>query len=221
MSDITELIMLCCDTSTSMACAWESRSRLDAVKMMIKSMMDTSCLHANNLYGLISFNRHVSVIKEFVSPNEIKECVDTLSHMGPTSTFRGICVAVQKLIEKKKELGRDIPMRIFLITDGCDTAGGENEAAKMLYDAGIRLDSMIINKDIDIRLIALSKMTGGVCFNPQTVEEAIKMVETEPFVSVAVREFGEFRSNFRAELDAISQSNARDIFDSHCKSIHS
>lgn len=164
--------MFCVDTSGSTACQWGSGSRLQGMMTIISEIIKQGS--GKKMYGLVEFESHASIVCPVgTSEEELKDKVACLRPKGASAMFSAISLAVSNLTAKREELGEDIPLRIVLLTDGCDNVGGFDEARHALIDSRTRLDVICIGSEVEDRNIELAKASHGSLFFPETVEDAL------------------------------------------------
>uniref|UniRef100_A0A6B2LAJ6 UBC core domain-containing protein n=1 Tax=Arcella intermedia TaxID=1963864 RepID=A0A6B2LAJ6_9EUKA len=140
--------------------------------------------------GLILFG---STVKEICKPTPVLEHLrdefDSIELNGDTSLFDAIHIATATLQEYCKDHPK-IRKRILCITDGLDTSSEVTPwiLASVLQSHQIVLDSIILDKGADNPdLTAVSKSSGGFAFAPETVRDAIKILELDTMLSLFER----------------------------------
>jgi ubiquitin-protein ligase len=106
-------------------------------------------------------------------------------------------------------------LRILVISDGEDLGSTATavEALQAMLSAKIVCDSVVIStRDECKSLCAISHMTGGVSFRPETVNQGLQLFEQEAFLCYKQRRK---RPHIRGSLseEEISQAAATDSFD--------
>lgn len=94
--------------------------------------------------------------------------------------------AKEQLREKREEHANKIRIRMICFSDGSDQTSFDRrpwQVAKYLQQHGIILDVVAIGDDRDPQLHHIAKATGGYCFNPVTMSDALRLNELEVFLS--------------------------------------
>jgi hypothetical protein len=122
-----------------------------------------------------------------------RQRIDSASTNGATKLWDSIAQAAAMLKEKYRggETGEDqVPLRVVVLTDGKDTDSTHKPEAclKMLLESKIVLDAIMIGTDAENqKLMALTKLTNGLCFAPQNVNEALDICELETLLALKAR----------------------------------
>ena len=125
--------------------------------------------------------------------------------------FGAIDMAIDKLCAERQRLRIDIGMRIICLTDGRatdpDMAG---RVSQRLVQEKIRLDAVFASPKLECGLIALTKMTGGICVRPVSIEDANPIFEDEAFFNSSMRKYEPFLNR---SCDSLKQeiSGNRDL----------
>lgn len=151
------------------------------------------------LYGLMSFDHRVRIRTE-LTPNIalFRDELNALQPNGPTRCFDAMKIASDRLNEAAKTYTNAIK-RLVIISDGLDNRTKKPVIDNLptdLVSERIRVDVIIVtvNQDeIDRRLVAMAKWTGGAVFCPQTLADGYKIMESEAFFDIGVRHFNDFQ----------------------------
>ena len=151
------------------------------------------------LYGLISFDRRVRVLTELTPDISVfHERLEKLEPNGPTRCFDAMKTGADRLIEAGRIYNNAVK-RLIVISDGLDNRTKKADIANLpnhLVSNKIRVDVVIMTVDqteIDRRLVAMAKWTGGAAFCPHTLEDGYRVFENEAFFDINVRHFDEFQ----------------------------
>lgn len=198
---VKQFVFVCVDKSGSMCINYyESINRFTAAQEFFVAFANHCyTFHTSSLYGSIMFEDDIEVrnplnalVTDFINRMIIKgEEPD-----GCTAMFHAIAKAANIMIEANKN--KDYPnaiYRIVVISDGLDNYSDYNEIAdiaNLLIQNKIRVDAILIARDIDARLVAITQATGGITVWPRTMQEGLELFDKEEFFNVDIRQFGEF-----------------------------
>nr|XP_006817456.1 PREDICTED: uncharacterized protein LOC100368888 [Saccoglossus kowalevskii] len=186
-----EAIVVLLDISASMAelCLKQSMKKIEAVKHLFHAFADRSIAYDFwHVIGLTTFCTDIVVVDECTEAlNSFKEKVDQVFPRDSTAMYDAVINAVSQL----NEIGETYPnckRRILCLTDGYDNVSKKSivEAATSLQRSNVCLDSVLVGGAND-NLKSLTKSTGGCCFHPTSLKEALKLFEMETVLSVRAR----------------------------------
>ncbi|CAN0410801.1 unnamed protein product, partial [Lampetra fluviatilis] len=188
-----EAIMVLFDNSSSMASEshWDkTMTRIDAIKQLFHAFANRSMAYDfHHIVGLTTFGNGVEVVGKFVDVLEnFKDCVDSLKPLKNTRLYDALGKAVELLMDIHTEFPK-CKLRILCLTDGQDVGSVTpvTSVLKKLIEENITVDSVIVGRDADRILHAISNATGGCCFQPKSIEEGLKMFEAETILSLEHR----------------------------------
>ena len=140
---------------------------------------------------------------------------------GGTPMWGAISLSIDMLIEKKRELGCDAPMKIIILTDGGSTDSYSSSISTRLRENNIRIDSIVLETYVPDGIYSITKYTGGYIFQPKTMEELEDIVESEPLFDMSICKYNEFKSEctFDEEIHVDNEifSNTNEIAYSNYK----
>lgn len=139
--------------------------------------------------GLVSVGTSASLAQPLTPIIEkFRHAIDTMKAGGDTSLWDALALAADQL----NHYGQKYPgikKRIICLSDGIDTksvATADNICRRLVHDKVV-LDSCLIGREDNSDLRALSFLTGGYKFVPNTLEEAVAICELEPVLSIHER----------------------------------
>jgi ubiquitin-protein ligase len=150
----------------------------------------------NAAIGLLTFGTKVDILCEMTSDyDKFRDHLNDVEFEGETTLFDAINQASNTLltwkekVESKNNQKLKQPLRIIVLTDGKDTKSKyeAHEIATKLQTNNILLDTIMIGQEKDKHLPALAKLTNGYCFQPTSLENALKICELEVFLNDDVR----------------------------------
>jgi len=142
-----------------------------------------------NELGLVLFGSEAKVTCPMTPLFEqFRTFVEKARPDGDTSLFDALALAVEEL----RAFGTAHPRarrRVLCLSDGQDTSSGAQawEVAQACRSAGITVDAVCIGAANFDTLRAIAKATGGYCFHPQTLKDALQLNELETMLSLDIR----------------------------------
>jgi ubiquitin-conjugating enzyme E2 D/E len=187
-----EAIMVLLDVSGSMDQQYfdtVGMKRIDAVKAFFNAFADrTMAYDFKHVISLVFFNNALNQICDFTEVlNQFKYWVDTASPGNTTLLYDSIMFAVNKFTLFKAKHPNCV-RRIICLTDGEDV-GSKNQAwkaARAVQDAGIVLDSFVVGPECE-GLKTITFATGGYCYCPNGIDEAMRLFEGETILRADIR----------------------------------
>nr|XP_014353347.1 PREDICTED: uncharacterized protein LOC102365633 [Latimeria chalumnae] len=165
-------------------------SRLVAVKQLFEAFSNRSMAYSfNHVVGLITFGGSAKFIHNFCNDFErFVNIVRDLHAVGNTPLYDALSLGVDQLEEIKRTFP-ECRLRILCLTDGNDVGSKCKpvETAIRLLKANIVVDSVIVGEVVNTVLHSISNATGGCCFKPKTLEDALKIFEMETVLSLEGR----------------------------------
>ncbi|OHT16596.1 hypothetical protein TRFO_41707 [Tritrichomonas foetus] len=224
---VEQLVFICFDESMSMKWKLEggntrgaALSRAQISTRYLEALLDQAFrLRVNSIFGLISFGSHV-VLRQGLTPiaSEFNERLKEITPGGQTLLWDALKNAHDLLVSyNSNEDDDDIPnypnakLRIIVITDGADNKSTTlpEDLANDLIDAQITVDTVLVSlTDQNLECCALSKLTGGLTFRPNSLEEGLKIFEQEAFMNISTRRCVPFHTG-RVTADTISNMAKR------------
>jgi ubiquitin-protein ligase len=202
VEEVSELVIVCVDTSGSMKSPFANTSRFEAAQIFFRKFADQAYkFRVDNVYGLSQFGRQFGTIRE-LSPisADFKDGLNNLAVAGNTPMWDVICEAANKLAIKQREAYAGRPLRIIVLTDGGSNGRKTiTDALPLLLRYNIHLDGIIFGSDAPDRwteldwfgpLIAAVRMTGGYMFIPKTMDDTDRLFQDEAFFNATIREYG-------------------------------
>jgi ubiquitin-protein ligase len=145
--------------------------------------------YANHI-GLTVFSTDVSEVCPLTPLFEVfRDHVDRAEAEGETRVYDAISAAAKALIKYKQD-HTDCKLRILCLSDGEDTKSDAVswDVAKLVQQNGIVVDTILIGEGGDNKVLrAISKCSGGYCFNPKTLPNALKLNELETMLTMYER----------------------------------
>lgn len=187
-NQVDQIIFICFD---------ESKSQL-ASQFLKKLVKQSYALRVFSLYGLISFGSDVKTIQPLTAMTT--QFVLNLNEITTSTTsdsaflYDGIKKAQEQISNfcKGKEGNMKYPnsrSRIIVITsDGADNKSETlpETLINSLNEDEIVVDTISLN-DRSSDSYTISRLTGGLCFNPHNYEEGIEIFEQEGFLNIKNR----------------------------------
>eukprot|EP01112_Ceratiomyxa_fruticulosa_P018230 TRINITY_DN5797_c0_g1_i2.p1 TRINITY_DN5797_c0_g1~~TRINITY_DN5797_c0_g1_i2.p1 ORF type:complete len:547 (-),score=140.03 TRINITY_DN5797_c0_g1_i2:310-1950(-) len=201
--DIDEIIMVVYDISGSMettftriddAVSQSAVSRLAASKICFGAFIDkTIAYEFSHTIGLICFGQNVTLKLPFVTDlDTFEQVIGDIDKTEPaTNLFQAVGIAIDYIVEKRKELPNKPTCRIICFTDGEDTSGkGSYDVAVKAIKNSITVDGVLIggSDDSHTNLRCLVHSSGGKSIRIPEKEDALSVVfEREDIISLAKR----------------------------------
>jgi ubiquitin-protein ligase/ubiquitin/uncharacterized protein YegL len=182
-------------------------TRIQTVKQLFHAYINRSQAYnyANHI-GLMLFGSDVDYTCPItplfeVFRDEIEEC----DASGETALYDALDEAADALAEFKEEYP-ECKLRIIVLSDGDDTASDAEpwNVAKKIQTHNIVCDSVLIGEGSKNKMLrAISKASGGYCFAPKTLRDALKLNELETFLSLFERPDVKPRAAVKTELQLL------------------
>ncbi|OHT05825.1 hypothetical protein TRFO_26329 [Tritrichomonas foetus] len=110
------------------------------------------------------------------------------------------------------ELAKEIPKRIFIVTDGEDTLSKmeKDKVISFLRRNNIILDALILEEDLELTsdLRTICHLSGGASFTPSSIEEVNEFVTLESFIDLSQRTIHQIN---HIELENINKAQFENI----------
>ncbi|CAG9312205.1 unnamed protein product [Blepharisma stoltei] len=187
-----ETIIVIFDKSGSMGTTFGPEgeyTRLDATKQFFESFADrTVGYNLNHVMSLFLFSTTIDRACGFTENISTFTAVAHQSkHSGGTKLWDAIYEAIQSLVEFKVKYP-NTHLRILCLSDGEDTSSthGYLQVAQQLIANNVIMDSVVVG-DLSQNLKAISYASGGYVFLPATLQDGIKLFESETLLSVRNR----------------------------------
>ena len=186
-----EAIIVLLDVSWSMDEEYEhGMTRLQAVKQLFHAFANRSM--AYNLHNVIGLTLFATDIKVHSRVTELferfKQKVDIVVAEGRTKLYDAIIEGIRQLTEF---MGRypGCRKRIICLTDGEDCLSKKSplHTARLAMESGVTVDSVLIGYG-NRKMKSISLATGGCCFLPPSLTEALKLFEMEEVLTLASRQ---------------------------------
>lgn len=192
------------------------RSRFSISKAFLKHLLKRfSDFRIRAALGLVVFGENIVNSSPLsISQRNFVDALNAIQAIGSTMWYDAVSDAADLLIQFNKTpkghlIYPDAQHRIILISDADDTEvrGTQIEQvlcnlASKLTNNNILLDQIMLNHTQDCtRAMAVSKITGGLCFLPPDEETGIELFETEAFIDITTR-----------SMDGIIQDVTPDMF---------
>lgn len=207
-----EAIVICIDRSFSMRTPIDEmkafgdnaektlarRSRMDAVKQIFYAFrdrvdtLDTSQdTHQSHQLGLIQFDNKIDKMLDLTPAlDTFENIVDDIKARGQTAIYSVISCAVDMLRPVFKARP-SIDLRVLVLTDGESNVGvSPKEALLAVNSIGATVDAIIVGDKPDANLRRIVELTGGACFNINSLSEGFQLMESEAVVSMCARRGG-------------------------------
>jgi len=188
-----EAIVVVFDVSGSMGTKFFDEvefTRLDATKEFFETFTDRNAgFDFSHVISLLLFS---SSLKRACGFTEnivtFSSHIQNASSGGGTRLWDAISAAIEYL-SNFKESYPNVHLRILCLSDGEDTSSAKNYTtiAKELVSKNITMDSIVVGA-LSQQLKAASFASGGFVFMPRTINEGIKLFESESFLSVRARQ---------------------------------
>uniref|UniRef100_A0A0G4HFP5 UBC core domain-containing protein n=1 Tax=Chromera velia CCMP2878 TaxID=1169474 RepID=A0A0G4HFP5_9ALVE len=179
-------------------------SRLQVVKQLFHAFVNRSEAYAlPHSLGLVLFGSEAEVTCPLTPLFEdFKEHVNSADAEGDTAMIDAIDIAAEELLEFRKQ-NSTARLRVLCLTDGKDNKSTKqaHNLAERLRNQHIVVDAMCIGaRERDFLLLkGITNFTGGYCFHPGTLREALGVAELETYLSTKDRKD---RSGFARSLAA-------------------
>ncbi|KAF8464899.1 hypothetical protein BDZ91DRAFT_729114 [Kalaharituber pfeilii] len=165
-------------------------TRMDVVKQIFDNYINrTLAYDFPNHIGLITFATRASVKQPITGVVEdLRNSLNTLQSGGDTALWDSFKLAFD-IIETYSAQYPTAKKRVVCLSDGQDTSS-KSEAwmsCQQFQDNNIVVDSIMIGKEDNEKLRAVSYGTGGYKFFPQDLESAVAICELETVLSQGER----------------------------------
>lgn len=170
--------------------------RMSTVKQLFTSFANRSMAYdLPHTIGLTTFGADVQRVRELTEAFEsFKRAIDGTEADGCTRLFDALNMARDELHSFTTNLTMAPPegvvKRILVLTDGADTASRTEarDVCAALQREGVVVDSVVIGSEIEKHTLrAISVATGGCAFHPKSIDEALRLFETETILSLRLR----------------------------------
>lgn len=176
-------------------------SRLDCVKQLLHAFANRSMAYdlphaiGLTLIGAKSSNRVTCVCPVTEAFENFKAMVDATTPGAKTALYDGLahaCNEMEQLVQTCDMLPSEgVSKRILCLTDGADTCSQveAHVVARNLQASSVVVDAvMIADQPADMTLRGIVAATGGSCFHPESLQEALRIFEKETVLSLKVRQ---------------------------------
>ena len=204
-----EAIIVLLDVSWSMDEEYEhGMTRLQAVKQLFHAFANRSM--AYNLHNVIGLTLFATDIKVHCRVTELferfKQKVDIVTAEGRTKLYDAIIEGIRQLTEFMERYP-GCRKRIICLTDGEDCLSKKTplHTARLALENNVVVDSVLIGSG-NGKMKAISMASGGCCFLPPSLTEALKLFEMEEVLTLANRQMKSL-----CQLDTLTESILRRI----------
>eukprot|EP01103_Thecamoeba_quadrilineata_P011284 TRINITY_DN2661_c0_g1_i1.p1 TRINITY_DN2661_c0_g1~~TRINITY_DN2661_c0_g1_i1.p1 ORF type:complete len:1060 (+),score=197.28 TRINITY_DN2661_c0_g1_i1:52-3231(+) len=168
----------------------EVLSKLTLSKQLFHCFTDrTDAYNYAHKIGLIEFASDVTVVCRPTSTLDLfHDSLENISASGNTLMYDSVIEASKCF--SNMELPKSTKLRILLLTDGVDS-GSKNsleKAIEKLKSDKIVLDAICMKVE-NGQLRRLSYMTGGLCFCPKSLSDAMDVIQLETLLRLSVRDY--------------------------------
>ncbi|KAH7403530.1 hypothetical protein BKA64DRAFT_669265 [Cadophora sp. MPI-SDFR-AT-0126] len=161
-------------------------TRLDVLKNMFEAFSNRLLAYGFNTHlGLISFKSSATISQVITHAIEnFRHKVNAMNALGDTALWDALALANDQLMEYSKKYP-NAKKRIICFTDGMDTKSSQKaEIVSMsLLQSKVVVDSFCLGDEDNVDLRTVSYLTGGYKFKPESLEQAMAMMELEPVLS--------------------------------------
>ncbi|PVH87391.1 hypothetical protein DL98DRAFT_448903 [Cadophora sp. DSE1049] len=161
-------------------------TRLDVLKNMFEAFSNRLLAYGFNTHlGLISFKSSATISQVITHAIEnFRHKVNVMNALGDTALWDALALANDQVIEYGKKFP-NAKKRIICLTDGMDTKSSQKaEIVSMsLLQSEVVVDSFCLGNEDNVDLRTVSYLTGGYKFKPESLEQAMAMMELEPVLS--------------------------------------
>ena len=202
MGEFPQLVEILFDASLSMNDPFtvEEETSLSGSRMgMAKSFVEifvSSISKTKIRYGLTTFNTRVQTkVKVTDPPSDIRSVLRDIRANGHTKCFAAMSSVAKTMCSATEQI-----KRMIVISDGIDNKSDWATIAalpELLITNRIRVDAIILTnnqEEIENRLVAIARWTGGVAFHPNTADDLDALAENEIFFDATNRKFDGFHS---------------------------
>ena len=186
-----EAIIVLLDVSWSMDEEYEhGMTRLQAVKQLFHAFANRSM--AYNLHNVIGLTLFATDIKVHSRVTELferfKQKVDIVAAEGRTKLYDAIVEGIRQLSEFIARYP-ECRKRIICLTDGEDCLSQKTplHTARLALEHQVVVDSVLIGSG-NRKMKSISMASGGCCFLPPSLTEALKLFEMEEVLTLANRQ---------------------------------
>ena len=174
---VNELIFVCVDESGSMGGVFKSPySKMDALNVFLTEICRRMWAYRLNAqFGLLGFESKINLILKLDNiPDSFEKNVNKLVPRGATAMFMGMQTAAQELINASRQYP-NATKRLIVFSSSRDNCGTPDLVTlfRMFVDNKIYVDSVIIDSEIEYRLYAASRLTGGSVVFPKSVSDGL------------------------------------------------
>lgn len=166
-------------------------TRIQTVKQLFHAYINRSQAYnyANHI-GLMLFGTNVDYTCKITPLFEVfRDEIEESSAQGETALYDALDGAADALVAFQREWP-DCKLRIIVLSDGDDTSSKRKpwEVAKKIQTSRIVCDSVLIGEGSKNKMLrSISKASGGYCFAPSSLRDALKLNELETFLSLFER----------------------------------
>lgn len=196
---VVQLTMVCFDESGSMGSSIEetldydpeAMTRYHSARQYLTTLANRAYAYrVFSLWGLLSFNNRITMRTKLspLVPN-FEKGIEAIDPDLNTALIDALDHATDSLVVCKSRYP-NATLRIIVISDGEDNASrfDSKYICKKLIENHIIVDSCIVSTEDSVKdLVAITRLTGGLVFRPQTVEDGIKIFEQEAFLNISMR----------------------------------
>ena len=139
--------------------------------------------------GLVTFGSEVNVpcaLTPFFE--EFKDRIEAVTAEGDTRLFDALQTAAEQLSTFATKHPRT-KLRVLALSDGRDTLSSvpAHSVCALLQRRGVTLDAVCVGNETSDALRAIAKATGGYCFQPERLRDALKLCELETLLTLFER----------------------------------
>jgi hypothetical protein len=170
-------------------------TRMQTVKQLFHAFINrTQAYDMNHVIGLMLFGSEVKE-KQALTPilEDFRSGIDLVRSGGDTNMMGALqesCTSLVSCAKKWREAaGVAVKLRCVVLSDGKDTVGQvtAHVVTAQLQRAGVVVDAICIGNEENRELRAIAKATNGYCFQPECLQDALKLNELETMLSASQR----------------------------------
>eukprot|EP00906_Rhabdomonas_costata_P005557 RCo008312 len=166
-------------------------SRLDVVRRLMDAFSNRSRAYDYpHAIGLTTFSGSIKVVVKLTRLFEnFEQHLGKCTAEGGTALYDALESGYKQLMEFRQG-SAGVTCRILCLTDGDDTSSDRTamDVVSKLQAADIIVDSVLIGGANNRALRGISVATGGYCFRPTTIADAVRLFERETMLSARQRE---------------------------------
>ena len=194
---LPENIIVCIDTSRSMARKDYPPNRLETSITAIKKLIDDRFLEdPSSYFAIVKFSDKPEKIVEFTNiKKQLFEGLDSLNLSGKSALGEALALSIKTIIAELRKIGAKTP-KILLITDGKYTKLSVDpvKMARLAHGLNIKIDSFRLGTGSSSNILKkLSDLTGGTYYYNNDPESLMRA--SHELANSNIKTYGDTKSS--------------------------